>query len=624
MRYGKPWILLLTVALLLVALLLWRQEPQLQLHREQEDVPISFLVYGDGKTEQIRCWENDAGNYRLFLPSFGDLTKTQLRLQGIREVILDGVVMENGQTCENLKEEKRYSLEYTHNGETLRKELTIFGASPVPSAHIRVQSGSMDYIHGEKGNTESGSIHIYDTDGSVSFSGNLKSINGRGNGTWASEKKSYSLSLAGEADLLGMGSAQKWILLANDGDPSHLRNKLVYDFARDAGLAGSPESRWVELYLNGEYAGLYQLCERNEIHPQRVDLPEDSSFLVSLELEKRLVEQEIPYVSTDSGRALRIHHSALDAEALAQYWQSVENAIFAEDGVDPVTGKDWKTLIDVDSWARKYLVEELFGNGDAGGLSQFFYGDTETGKLYAGPVWDFDISMGSSGVWQQVQPEAFFANRERLYRGMDSSWYHALWQKEDFSSRVKQLYREEFRPLLQRYLQEKLYAYAGQIDRAAERNRLRWNRASAMEATARIETWMDQRIAFLDSVWLEEEIWYTVLVDINDGSNVACYAVRPGDPLPQLPDFSYVYDAEGWYYRDTDTPVDQTTPVTEDLDIYCKRQVWEELVAEPSTAPIEKTPAAALLALFLVIVGWGWVQQSAHGRKGKNTKNHQN
>lgn len=622
MRYGKPWILFLTAALLLVALLLWRQEPQIQLHMEQEAAPISFQVHGEGKTEQIRCWEQN-GRYYLFLPSFAKPGQTQLKLDGIREVLLDGAAMENGRICETLTEGKRHSLEYTQNGERITGELVVLGGSSIPSVHIRVQSGSMDYIHEEKGNTESGSIHIYNADGSTSFSGNLKSINGRGNGTWTSEKKSYSLSLAGEADLLDMGSAQKWILLANDGDPSHLRNKLVYDFARQAGLAGSPESRWVDLYLNGEYAGLYQLCERNEIHPQRIDLPENSSFLVSLELEKRLVEQQIPYVTTDSGRALRIHHSSLETESLESLWQSVENAIFAEDGLDPVTGKHWETLIDLDSWARKYLVEELFGNGDAGGLSQFFYGDTETGKLYAGPVWDFDISMGSDGIWQQMRPQAFFANRERLYRGMDSSWYHALWEKEAFSQRVVQLYRETFRPLLEIYLQENLPDYAQQIHGAAQRNQLRWGRGSAEEAAKQIETYMDQRLEFLDSIWLEGETWYTVLVDINDGSNIACYAVRPGDALPQLPDITGVYDAEGWYHRGTEQAVDISQPVTENLDLYCRRKIWEE-PEESSEDPGVTAPAAAFLALFLTAAGWEWVRQRASGRKGKRTENHQN
>ena len=598
MRYGKIMICFLTIVFLVTAVAFGSMDAIPE--KEEETVSLSVSVTTGNRTEVISCWEQAPGTYYVFLPAYAAQSRLTLRTSGKQAVTVDGLPVEDGMPLDAVLWNEPYAIEIDDGENAVSGTITLLPPAELPALYIHTQSGNMDYIHEEKGNKESGSIRIYGVDGTVEFAGNLKSISGRGNGTWTSEKKSYSLSLAGEADLLGMGEAQKWILLANDGDPSHLRNKLVYDFARDAGMAYAPESGWVELYLNGEYAGLYQLCERNEIHPQRVDMEEDNSFLVSLELEKRLVEQKIPYAVTESGRALRIHHSSMAAEELAIRWQSVENAIFAEDGRDPATGSSWQELIDVDSWARKYLIEELFGNGDAGGLSQFFYGDGETGKIYAGPVWDFDISMGSSGVWQQMRPQAFFANRERLYRGMDTSWYHALWQKEEFSTRVKQLYREEFRPLLEKYLQETLYDYAGQIDGAAERNRLRWDRASAMEAAEQIETFMLQRIDFLDSLWLEEETWYSVLVDINDGSNIACYALRPGEALPQLPDITGIPEALGWYHRETDLPVDLTQPVTGDMDIYCKRQVWEdgEQDMQAGLSPMERLP----LLVFLMIL----------------------
>ena len=602
MRYGKQWILLLSAAFALLAVLFWRQEPQVQPPLPEQSVPLSVLVSPEGRTEQITCWEDGSGNYYLFLPSFADPARTEFYLEPGTECTLDGIPLISGQNCAGLQPGNGFALEYTRDGETRSGSLRLLHSAQLPSLYIRTQSGNMDYIHAEKGNKESGTIHMYDTKGVSAFAGNLKSISGRGNGTWVSEKKSYSLTLAGEADLLGTGAAQRWILLANDGDPSLLRNKLVYDFARDADLAYSPESDWVDLYVNGEYAGLYQLCERNEIHPQRVALEENDSFLVSLELEKRLVEQEIPYVSTDSTRALRIHHSSLEDAALQALWQSAENAIFAEDGIDPVTGKRWTELIDLDSWARKYLVEELFGNGDAGGLSQFFYGNGADGVIFAGPVWDFDISMGSSGVWQQRQPEAFFANRERLYRGMETSWYHALWQKPEFSQQVIRLYREEYRALLESWLQEKLDAYVSRIREAAVLNHYRWNRATAEEAAAQIREYMLQRMTFLDSVWLEGEVWHRVLVDINDGSNIACYAVRPGEPLPQLPDTSGIYDAIGWYHRGTDEPVAENQLVNGDLDIYCKRKYQdmpEQETESKSLSRTEKLPLAVFLVLLL-------------------------
>ena len=605
MHYGKLWISLLTAVLVLAVMLFWHLEPEAPVQTAEEALPMSVRVTSDGKTEQIACWKSGEGQYDVFLPSYADPGQTSISLKPGAEVSVNGQILSDGQDCSGFRIGEAYPLEYTEKGEVRSGTITFRRSGQVPSMFIEVQSGTMDYIHASKGNKESGRIRIYDADGTISFAGNLKAISGRGNSTWTMEKKPYSLTLAGEADLLGLGQAQRWVLLANGSDASQLRNKLVYDYAGDVGLAYSPGSEWVDLYLNGEYAGLYLLCERNEIHPQRVAMAEDNSFLVSMELGWRLEAQGYPFISTDQGFDLRVHHSSITETQLRQILQSAENAILAEDGMDPVTGKSWTELIDLDSWARKYLIEEIFGSVDAGGLSQFFYGDLETGIIYAGPVWDYDVSMGRSDAWQLVQPQAFFANRSRLRRGMDASWYQALWEKKEFSQRVVQLYREEFRPFLIIYLQENLQEYAHRIEDAAVLNQYRWGCEDAAEAAEKIGTYMRQRLEFLDSVWLEEEIWYAVLVDTNDGSNVACYAVRPGETLPQLPDISSVPDALGWYYRETDQPVDISQPVTEDLDIYCKREIWEDETEDFSADDIsqtDKAPAAAFLLLLLAAV----------------------
>ena len=260
--------------------------------------------------------------------------------------------------------------------------------------YIDTGSGSMDYIHAVKGNEEPGTIRLYDADGNMTLTEVVDSIKGRGNATWLRSKKPYSITLSSQAGPLGMEEATRWILLANAYDYSHLRNKLAYQFAREAGLSFSPDCQWTDLYLNGEYVGLYLLCERNEVHPSRVDIPRNNSFLVSIELHDRLESQNYAFAQTQSGTSFRIHHAGMEIAQIQQLLQSVENALFAEDGIDPVTGKSWNQLIDVDSWARKYLVEEIFANYDAGSVSQYFY-YTGDGKLYAGPVWDFDNTLAS-------------------------------------------------------------------------------------------------------------------------------------------------------------------------------------------------------------------------------------
>lgn len=623
MRYGKVMACILTLVFLAAAVGIGAMDDLPEV--EAEPLALGLLVSSEAETERVSCWEQENGRYYFFLPGYTVLEETVFRLEDRREVIIDGQIISDGMSCENFQWETPYALSVTERGQTTGGMVTFLRSGQIPSMHIEVQSGNMNYIHAVKGNKESGRIRIYDVDGIQSFAGNLKSINGRGNDTWTHEKKPYSLELTAAADLLGMGDAKKWILFSNPGDASHIRNKFVFDFAQDVGLSYSPDCTWVDLYLNGEYAGLYLLSERNEIHPQRVNLEADNSFLVSMELGWRLENQGYPFISTDNGFDLRIHHSSMTETDLVQLWQSAENAILAENGVDPVTGKHWTELIDLDSWAEKYLIEEIFGSVDAGAVSQYFYADVESGKICAGPVWDYDIAMGNAGAWQLSQPEAFFADRSRLNAWADAPWFYALCRKEAFQQRVAELYKEVFRPLLESYLEEKLDAYTSAVSEAALLNQYRWQVYSLEKEAEYIYDYMTRRMVFLDSIWLEGESWHRVLVDINDGSNTACYAVRSGELLPELRDTTYIPDAIGWYYRDTDTPVDTTRPVDRDLDIYLKYETWEEEYWEGSdglASQLSKVPFAVLLMILLAVVYWDFSRRKHRilQRKGSKPK----
>lgn len=604
MRYGKITAYFFTAIFLAVAVFFYTKELEWD-----GSVSLSVVVSSQQGAEEITCWEDDAGEYYIFLPSYADPSQVQIRTNAHVPIRIDDQPLEDGMSCDAFSLNTPHDLSYTTGGNTLHFTLTFMKSANVPAMYIDVPSGSMDYIHELKGNEEPGTIRLYTADGELDHRGNLDSIKGRGNFTWNQEKKPYSLKLSAEADLLGLGQAQNWILLANAVDPSNLRTKIVFDFAEAAGLSYSPDSQFVDLYLNGEYAGLYQLSERNEIHPQRVSLSEDDSFLVSMELEERLIAQSYPYISTDSGVPLRIHYSAGSESTLTQIWQSAENAILAEDGMDPITGKHWTELIDLDSWARKYLIEEIFGSVDAVAVSQYFYGSVETGKIYAGPVWDFDSSIGNSEEWQLILPTAFFANRPVLRNGIEDPWFYALCQKEMFWDRVTELYQTVFQPLLEDLLNEGISRYAAQIAQAAGMNQIRWSAIDAAAETEGIQSYMEERVAFLTGVWFEQEEYYTVLVDLKEGSNTAYFAIPPGGYLPELPVFESTADIlyHGWYTSDTDKPFDITQPIYEDTQIYLKWSVRETEPAEQEpqyeTEPdYETAEQPSLLRLSPVII----------------------
>ena len=598
MKNRKILLLLMTAALLLLAAGIGYMEPAPQPAAEV-NIPLSAVAELDGRQEPIACWQNETGDYMLFLPSGAEMSHVTLSVHENTRVVLDQKPVSEPMDCSGFATDTPYALLCTAEGTTTEHTLTFLQSAGLPSLHLDVQSGSMDLIHETKGNQESGDLRLYSQTGDLTWSGQVESLGGRGNSSWYKNKKPYSLVLAGEADLLGMGRAQKWILLANAMDPSHLRNKIAYDLAGRAGMEYTPQCQWVDLYLNGEYAGVYLLSERNEIHSQRVDVPESGSFLVSRESRWRLVSQNYPRVILDSGAALRIHGSGLTEQDLYRIWQPAENAVLAEDGVDPLTGKHWQELIDLDSWAMEYLTGEIFGNVDAGTISSYYYldGRDPYGKIHAGPVWDYDLAMGSKGSWQAETVRAFFADKAHIWSLEDSTWFYGLNRKPEFRNRVTELYRDVYRPLLQELLETGLDAYASQVRQGAMLDQCRWGTEGAQEETEYIRRYLSERMAFLDSVWLENVPYCRVLVILDENSSSVCHAVLPGERVPSLPYYEQNWDVLGWYDAATEQPFDPTQPIFEDTTVYLKK-----LPGEDEISPLQVVPVAAVLCVLAMLV----------------------
>ena len=133
----------------------------------------------------------------------------------------------------------------------------------LPAAWVYTDSGSMDFVDESRGNRESGLFYLVNADGTMECMDGLTYIKGRGNTTWGQDKKPYSVKLESGHDLFGMGVSRRWELLANAYDGSNLRNQLVFEMAQEAGMAYTPQATWVDLYLNGEYQGLYQISGKS-------------------------------------------------------------------------------------------------------------------------------------------------------------------------------------------------------------------------------------------------------------------------------------------------------------------------------------------------------------------------
>ena len=169
----------------------------------------------------------------------------------------------------------------TDNNSKMKWELTTY-LSELPVIYINTDDGNpvtSNYVAKDayirvQGNSEFSAA--------ATFYEGKTTIKGRGNSTWNEAvsmgvKKPYKLKLATKANLLGLGKVgngknKHWVLLANMIDHTNMRNEITYDFSRDMGLDCAMSSTGVVLILNGEYEGLYQLCEHVRIGNSRVNV----------------------------------------------------------------------------------------------------------------------------------------------------------------------------------------------------------------------------------------------------------------------------------------------------------------------------------------------------------------
>ena len=528
---------------------------------------ISVDVISEGGTEEVKLWMGHGEQYYLFLPSYADLSQVQIRRNLLGPIYLDYQRVSRGMNLGQFSLEEPVTLIHDPYFGYQWNQMTIMQSAGVPTLYIDVRSGNMDYIHAQKGNKEAGTMRLYTADGQLNAVAVIESLQGRGNSTWEwRDKKPYSLRLSDETDLLGMGKASRWVLLADAFDLSLMNNKISYDLAKNAGMEYTPDGQWVDVYLNGEFAGLYLLSERNEIHPNRVDIPRESSFLVSWEPEHRMIEQGYPYVKTAGGTTLRIHQTAFSSDKIQTMWQSVENAVFAEDSIDPITGKHLEELIDLDSWAMLYLMDEISADYDGGLISKFFYYNEQdgSGKIYAGPIWDKDDTYGT-GYWAITPPNSIVACRS------DRRIFSQLVKKDTFSSRVAELYQSTFVPLLTQLCNTGIESYADQISQAALLHETRWSLGYSEAESKITRDFLRERMEFLNAYWIEKAVFCHVYVTNVSEEGLGEFAVRPGDTIPCLPEYEPDAGLWNWYIEETEEPFNVTQPILEDMRLILKK-----------------------------------------------------
>ncbi len=317
-------------------------------------------------------------------------------------------------------------------------------------------------------------------------------IKGRGNSTWGWAKKPYKLKLDQPAGLLGMPSQREWVLLANFADRSNLRNHLALQLARRTRLNWSPDTRFVDVILNGAPQGLYLLVDQVEQGTDRVELPKDSYLL---EIDERFRSSHEPGFRSRRGTPVSFKDpDELERAQVREVKQGVrafERALYGRAFADPKTG--YRAYVDVDTFIDWYLVEELFRNQDSNFYSSTYVTWTPGRRFAMGPAWDFDLSAGTK--WNaETAPQGWHTRNGR-------HWIARMLEDPAFSAQVKERWADLV-PLVedmvaQASIAEEVIAGSAATDWA------QWRLAFDPVAGSRHADTFDSEVAFLRN-WLEE------------------------------------------------------------------------------------------------------------------------
>ncbi|MEZ3507724.1 MAG: CotH kinase family protein [Lachnospiraceae bacterium] len=581
---------------------------------------LSFTVKNNRSEQEIRCFiEEEERIAYLFLPTYANMSSVVIDFGGADRVMIgqgeDTVSLKRGADLGALEIGKQYDLSFMKQGEIIDQEqLVIMHSANLPAMFLETESGSMDKVDADKDYEEAGRVVLIDLDGSVVCADKLQHISGRGNSTWAYAKKSYGIKLKESADLFQMGSARNWILLSNVEDNTYLRNKITYDMAIAAGMEGAPQSRYLDVYINHEYHGMYQLCEKIEIDQQRIPIEDlglqnkklnkeiesaerfhagdRKGVLVDHEPYDRsggyLLERDVSekYGSEISGFVTPIlrdnytvkepkYASQEEMDYISRFVSDMEAAIVAEDGINADTGMSYLDYIDLKSFAQKYIIEELCKNNGGGATSSFFYKpqDSISTKLFGGPVWDYDKAYARIYGFDGTPRNLCYL----CQRGANTVLFWHLNKHPEFQQMVSSCYEEFFSDYIQRVCEELIVAYASEIYAAEEMDGIRWKkiygeRDSYGQRSQIIKEFLTERKEFLDEVWIGQKELCTVHFIAEEYSRDTYMSVIEGEcpgalPIGEPGNVSDGLVFDGWFTQNGEL-FDGTSPLYEDVTVY--------------------------------------------------------
>lgn len=381
----------------------------------------------------------------------------------------------------------------------------------------------------------------------------------RGSSTAGRPKSSFSLELrdldGDDADhpMLGMPAESDWVLYGPyNFDRALMRNAFIYDLSRRIGRY-APHTRFVELFITDPgqslhqsgYMGLYVLMEKIKRGEDRVDVePLRQSDTDGERLTGGYIFKIDRLDPGDSGISAGGQRLAMvepkESELIPEQRRYLQNYVdaFNRSLILPASG-NYRQFIDTGSWVDHHILNEFTKNPDAFRLSAYMH-KPRSGPIVAGPVWDFDRTMGNDDDDRAFNPVGW--SNVRTY-----GWYGPLLRDPDFQQmwidRFQNL-QEDSGPMAVESMHAVIDGMADEIREAAARNYQRWPQVAPPFGTFQTEvdqlkTWVRRRMQWINSLYPDKPRLTTslmspadgpVFLDFENGSGVIHYRIDGLDP----------------------------------------------------------------------------------------------
>lgn len=469
------------------------------------DAPAPIVVLLDKDGDEYEVVTKNGTNY-LFLPGAADLKSVMVKYVGDRELYTQDVgdLYRKGETAVyDFSSGTATIYEFDSDAdEYIAYELTVMQGAEIPSLYFTLDeadhSGYKDvlsWLNSNKENETTGYLTMIDADGNVIYDNTCDTIKGRGNtsfvapgiqydeedGGYKDEKKSLNIKLSKKTELIeGAGKMKKWSLIhmriseAYHYDWTGLCYNLgfqTYRVLSGEGYYGNL-SQYVDVYLDGEYRGVYILVERLdnnaavEVTDQEDFVASESSAKISVrDRSDPAIQAGVRYyrytadaVKTadfdiSGGYLLETNFNNLEecgfvtargmhfdlkapevctreqVQYIAKYVQNFENAIYSDTGYND-EGKHYSEYVDVVSLANMTLTYAFFQNWELFRTSTYAYidvADSAHPKLTFGPAWDFE-----TGDTILTGDDTLFGQHNTYEATQQYIWLEQLWQKADF------------------------------------------------------------------------------------------------------------------------------------------------------------------------------------------------